>query len=263
MKQAPSVAAMVSSMDPDFIRYFTRWSLNPRPAHESGQSQEEVIDIAGMLSWHLDNWKTKHNRHPTEIIFYRDGLSDGQFDMCRNKEIARVRKMLDERFTQGDRPKLLVVCTVKRHNTRFLGPRGNPKACDKRRNPLPSTVFYDDVTQGEGKDFFLVSHSTLQGTTRPTHYVVLWNEIPEISIQDIAQATNHLCYTWQRSSTSVGLVPPSYYADKACDRARCYLYNLYHGYSGDETVYDPNNTRHSQLSNIDAGAVAAFRMSYI
>lgn len=193
MKQAPSVAAMVSSMDPDFVRYITNWKLNPRSAPDSGQSQEEVIDIADMLEWHLDSWVNQHKRYPNEIILYRDGLSDGQFEMCKIREIQRIRMMLDEKFKEGRRPKLLVVCTVKRHNTRFLGPLNNRGACDHRRNPVASTVFYDNVTQGDGKDFFLVSHGTLQGTTRPTHYVVLWNEIPKINIEDIAQAVRIVC----------------------------------------------------------------------
>lgn len=191
IKQAPSVAAMVSSLDRAFVRYLTNWDLNPRPVKDSGKSQEEVLGIAEMLRWHLDEWMFKHKRYPTEIIFYRDGLSDGQFEMCRNNEIGCVRKMLDEKYTQKDRPRLLVICTVKRHNTRFLGPANAKKTgCDEAQNPLSSTVFYSGVTQGEGRDFFLVSHDTLKGTTRPTHYVVLWNEIHNISIQDIAEAVS-------------------------------------------------------------------------
>lgn len=199
MKQAPSVAAMVSSMDPNFVRYLTKWKLNPRPSPDSGKSQEEVIGIENLLEWHLNAWKKQHNRHPDEIVFYRDGLSDGQFEMCRQNEIASLRSMLDKKFTADQRPKLLVVCTVKRHNTRFLGPEDNKQNVrDTNRNPVASTVFYGDVTRGEGKDFFLVSHGTIQGTTRPTHYVVLWNEIPDISIQAIAEAVSSYTMTKKR-----------------------------------------------------------------
>jgi eukaryotic translation initiation factor 2C len=39
--------------------------------------------------------------------------------------------------------------------------------------------------------------------------------------------THALCYMFGRSTTSVGLTMPSYYADLAADRARCYARNVY------------------------------------
>ena len=65
--------------------------------------------------------------------------------------------------------------------------------------------------------------------------------------------TYNLCFTWARSTTAVGLVPPSYYADKACDRARCYVYRVYNGHAGTETVFKgfKDKHKHRDLVKLD------------
>jgi len=37
------------------------------------------------------------------------------------------------------------------------------------------------------------------------------------------QGTHHFSYQYVRATKAVSLVPPAYYADVACERARCYL----------------------------------------
>ncbi|CAI7929522.1 unnamed protein product [Closterium sp. NIES-54] len=61
-----------------------------------------------------------------------------------------------------------------------------------------------------------------QGTSRPTHYRVLWDE-NNFTADSMQALCYSLCYTYARCTRSVSLVPPAYYADLAATRARLYL----------------------------------------
>ncbi|GER53265.1 argonaute family protein [Striga asiatica] len=62
----------------------------------------------------------------------------------------------------------------------------------------------------------------LQGTSRPAHYHVLWDE-NNFTADGIQSLTNNLCYTYARCTRSVSVVPPAYYAHLAAFRARFYM----------------------------------------
>jgi eukaryotic translation initiation factor 2C len=42
----------------------------------------------------------------------------------------------------------------------------------------------------------------------------------------VEDLTHNMCYLFGRATKAVSLCPPAYYADLACERARCYLSNL-------------------------------------
>lgn len=75
----------------------------------------------------------------------------------------------------------------------------------------------------------------MQGTTRPTHYYVVHDEIG-FKANEIQGLTNSLSYMFARATKAVSLVSPAYYADVACERGRCYLRKLFLGYVGDGTT---------------------------
>ncbi|KNA26091.1 hypothetical protein SOVF_000600, partial [Spinacia oleracea] len=47
-------------------------------------------------------------------------------------------------------------------------------------------------------DFFLCSHAGIQGTNRPAHYHVLWDD-NKFSADEIQSLMNNLCYTFVAS----------------------------------------------------------------
>jgi eukaryotic translation initiation factor 2C len=67
-----------------------------------------------------------------------------------------------------------------------------------------------------------VGGAIIQGTSRPAHYHVLWDE-NKFSADGLQSLTNNLCYTYARCTRSVSIVPPAYYAHLAAFRARCYM----------------------------------------
>lgn len=71
-------------------------------------------------------------------------------------------------------------------------------------------------------DFYLQAHAGLQGTVKPTHYIVIYDE-NKLGADEIQQGTNTSSYMYARATKAVSLVPAAYYADLACERGRCYI----------------------------------------
>ena len=44
-----------------------------------------------------------------------------------------------------------------------------------------------------------------------------------LTADEIEKITHNLSYLYERSTKAVSYCPPAYYADKLCERGRCYL----------------------------------------
>ncbi|KAF2648957.1 Piwi-domain-containing protein [Lophiostoma macrostomum CBS 122681] len=160
-----------------------------------------------------------------KILYYRDGVGDSQYEMIRRNEVRAIESAYADyraelkRTVEPEKPPITVVVVTKRHNTRFYPPQANSTAnCD------PGTCVESGVTSPVYFDFFLQSHTPVKGTAKPTYYCVLQNEM-QFSPKILQDFTNALCYTYVRTCLPVSYVPPVYYADRLCDRARAYFKN--------------------------------------
>ncbi|KAK7752649.1 hypothetical protein SLS62_005418 [Diatrype stigma] len=244
---APSIAAMVASVDN---------ALGQWPAILSSQNtarQEMVSGLTGMLESRLRLWGTRHNNSlPENILVYRDGVSEGQYKLVIDNELPALRKackeVYGESYKEGHKPRLTIIVVGKRHHSRFYptDPKnahvsGNQKDPDNIRkgNTKAGTVVDRGVTEGQNWDFFLQAHSPIKGTARPAHQYVLLDEIFRSkyasmkipgynNVADVVEeVTQALCYIFGRATRAVSVCTPAYYADLACERARCYFDNLY------------------------------------
>ena len=236
IKGTPSIAALVGSVDNKYGKYLG--SMRMQPYDPKAESKEIIVDdnMRAMACERLEAWKNANGRYPGNILYYRDGVGDSQFDQVLDNEVAMIRKAYKDGVQgtsqQDSKPNITAVVVVKRHNVR-LYPTA-PKNTSNKDNCLPGIVVDSGITHPYNFDFFLVSHDALQGTARPTHYIVLLNEM-QFDATNMQDLTHNLCYTYQRSTTSVSYVPPAYYADHLCERGRCYLMDFYDGAA---SVYD-------------------------
>lgn len=76
----------------------------------------------------------------------------------------------------------------------------------------------------------MIAHGGLQGTTRPTHYYVVHDDIG-FKADELQTLTNAASYLFARATKAVSLVSPAYYADLACERGRAYIHKLLQGHS--------------------------------
>ena len=193
---SPSLAAVVGSVDIDYAQF-------PASFHENivdveSESKEEIMDMAIMVQERVQHWISIRGKCPKQVVFYRDGLSESQFEMCCNNELPRITEGIraaiqaapntGANFDNPPLPKILLICTIKRHHTRFYAPTRVQKDYDlfnSKGNPLPGVVVDNHVTYGEGRDFFLYSHASILGTSKPIHYVVLENQL-DANLEEIA-----------------------------------------------------------------------------
>ncbi|CAL9759948.1 unnamed protein product [Musa acuminata subsp. burmannicoides] len=226
---SPSIAAVVASQDwPEVTKYA---GLVCAQAHR----QELIQDLfkvwqdpqrgtvtGGMIKELLISFKRATGQKPQRIIFYRDGVSEGQFYQVLLYELDAIRKACAS-LERNYQPPVTFVVVQKRHHTRlFANNHNDHRSVDKSGNILPGTVVDSMICHPTEFDFYLCSHAGIQGTSRPAHYHVLWDE-NNFTADALQTLTNNLCYTYARCTRSVSIVPPAYYAHLAAFRARFYM----------------------------------------
>ncbi|KAL2533071.1 Protein argonaute 1 [Abeliophyllum distichum] len=226
---SPSIAAVVASQDwPEVTKYA---GLVCAQAHR----QELIQDLyktwqdpvrgpmtGGMIKELLISFRRATGQKPQRIIFYRDGVSEGQFYQVLLYELDAIRKACAS-LEPNYQPPVTFVVVQKRHHTRLFANNHNDRhAVDRSGNILPGTVVDSKICHPTEFDFYLCSHAGIQGTSRPAHYHVLWDE-NKFNADALQSLTNNLCYTYARCTRSVSIVPPAYYAHLAAFRARFYM----------------------------------------
>lgn len=208
----PSIAALVASMDDKISKYTSLISVQ--------ESRMELIaDLKNMVKAQLRNFYGAQRKKPTKILFYRDGVSEGQFAQVLKTEVTAIKNACTE-IEAGYAPTVTFVVVQKRHHVRFFP--SDSRDADRSGNVMPGTVVDSGVCHPTQFDFFLCSHSGIQGTSRPTHYHVLYDE-NRYTADTLQQITYIMCYTFARCTRSVSFVPAAYYAHLAAFRARIHL----------------------------------------
>lgn len=209
---APSMASMVMSMDPFAARYLA--------AVETNNYRREILTSANVyifLKRLRPSWQQSMKQPPEHVIYFRDGVSEGQFAMVVESEVKNMKRVFKEEW--GVTPKFTVIVATKRHHVRFFPKEGGKSAADRNGNPFPGTLVERDVTHPHHWDFYLCSHAAIQGTARPVHYHVLIDEVGW-KAEELQRLIYEQCYTYMRSTTPVSLHPAVYYAHLAGSRAR-------------------------------------------
>ncbi|KAF0555245.1 Piwi-domain-containing protein [Gigaspora margarita] len=213
-ERKPSVAAVCASMDIDAVVYSGRYSVNKVPRNETIESLEDMVNDLFRAFWE------RNKSLPNRILFYRDGVSEGQFQHVLNIEVKAIKAVISRCYKPGSEPTLTFIIVQKRHHTRFMPE--NSRDGDRLGNCIPGTVIDTSIVVPHEFDFFLQSHYCLQGTARPIHYNILYDE-HNFSADEIQTLTYRLCYLSARCTLSISLVPPVYYAHLIANRARHYL----------------------------------------
>ncbi|KAJ1545022.1 Protein argonaute 10 [Cladochytrium tenue] len=206
-----SIAAVVASMDAKFAEYRAAIRVQPPRLEIIGNLDEVSRELLQQFQ------QRARGRLPDRVVFYRDGVSEGQFGEVALREVSALRKGLREIGAANCKLTFLVV--NKRHPVRFFVK--DPRDGDHKGNVMAGTVVDTGITHPFEFDFFLNSHAGLQGTSRAAHYHVLYDE-NNFTADDLQEITYRMCYLYARATRAVSIVPPAYYSHLVAARARCY-----------------------------------------
>lgn len=139
-------------MDEHFAQYPASFAINPRRDETDEKlSNEEVLKLEEMVVARLNRYREMRGKLPDQIIVYRDGLSEEQFEMCKTRELQQIRSALAAVYNPPNLqspansaprpftprsfalsrslaasklvqklPTILLICVVKRNHCRFL-----------------------------------------------------------------------------------------------------------------------------------------------
>lgn len=125
-KDIPSVAAVTASHDPKAFQYNICWRLQ-RP------TVEIIEDLEAITIEQLKFFFSKTRVKPEAIVFFRDGVSEGQFEQVKNAEVRAIRAACKRVQSEGYEPKITFVVVQKRHHTRLF-PLNSRDSEDKNMN---------------------------------------------------------------------------------------------------------------------------------
>jgi len=151
----PSIAAMVGSCNPEASQYFSEVRVQ-----QQGKVMENIEKAEEMVYKLLMRFYNKTNQKPLKIVYYRDGVSEGQFLSVLNHELTAIRKACTK-LNPNYEPEVTFLVAQKRHNTRLFTKNPND-GFGKVKNIPPGTVVDTDITHPTEKDFFLASHEGIQ-----------------------------------------------------------------------------------------------------
>uniref|UniRef100_A0A182Q0K1 Argonaute 2 n=1 Tax=Anopheles farauti TaxID=69004 RepID=A0A182Q0K1_9DIPT len=209
----PSVVGVAALYDKNGFRY--NCSVRLQDARD-----EMIRDLENIVHRQLQLYQHANGALPEKIMYYRDGVSDGQFSEILTIELSALHAAI-ARVKPGYKPAVTFIVVQKRHHTRFF-PHGNCPTEGRNGNVMPGTIVDSEITAPDRYEFYLVSHAAVQGVAKPTKYVVLYDD--SNSNPDQLQAmTYNLCHLFARCNRAVSYPAPTYYAHLAAFRGRVYI----------------------------------------
>ncbi|KAG5842264.1 hypothetical protein ANANG_G00175790 [Anguilla anguilla] len=243
-------------------------------------SQEVIQDLTNMVRELLIQFYKSTRFKPTRIIYYRGGVSEGQMKQVAWPELIAIRKAcisLEEDY----RPGITYIVVQKRHHTRLFcsdkaervrlpappmgcaaaltgalcgangkvlawvcfGAAGCSRSCRWVRLSFQPVGWWTAPSLCEF-DFYLCSQC-VQGTSRPSHYHVLWDDNC-FTADELQLLTYQLCHTYVRCTRSVSIPAPAYYARLVAFRARYHLVDKDHDSAEGSHVSGQSNGRDPQ-----------------
>ena len=119
----------------------------------------------------------------------------------------------------------------------------------KNGNALAGTVVDQGINHPTEGDFYLLSHEGIQGTSRPCHYQVLWDD-SDFSADELEVLAYYLCHLYSRCTRAVSYPTPTYYAHLVAERARKHHNELAYSDGGSTSGSSGNDLTDVQKRNI-------------
>ncbi|KAI4363779.1 hypothetical protein MLD38_019952 [Melastoma candidum] len=214
----PSIAAVVGSRCWPLISRYRACVRSQSPKLEMIDALYKPLEdgfddgIIGELL--MDFYLSCNGRKPTQIIVFRDGVSESQFNQVLNIEIKQIVQAYLH-LGDGEPPKFTVIVAQKNHHTKLF-------LANASENVPPGTVVDTKIVHPRNYDFYMCAQAGMIGTSRPAHYNVLVDEIG-FSPDGLQNLIHCLSYVYQRSTTAISIVAPICYAHLAAQQTSQFI----------------------------------------
>ena len=81
------------------------------------ESIEFINDLQYPVKELIEQYKISNGKYPQRLVFFRDGISEGEFEKVLNHEMNEIREAC---IKIGYKPGVTYVVVQKRHHTRFF-----------------------------------------------------------------------------------------------------------------------------------------------
>jgi eukaryotic translation initiation factor 2C len=143
--KAPSLATMVGSIDLEGIQYAC-----PLPQNQNNR-EEVIVGVRSMVTEIVAQFKKRTNQFPVRVLYFRDGVAEGQFDKVKKFEVAAIKEAIAG--MSGKVPAVVAVVVRKRNHTRFFPRDVREGDRTSRGNVYPGTVVDTEITHPQDYDF--------------------------------------------------------------------------------------------------------------
>ncbi|KAL7168929.1 hypothetical protein ACSBR2_034040 [Camellia fascicularis] len=133
--------------------------------------KEKIVNFGAMCLDLVNTYAKLNKVKPKKIVVFRDGVSEGQFNMVLNEELLDLKNAI---YEGNYCPTITLVVAQKRHPTRLV--LENEKDGEASGNVPPGTVVDTTIVHPFEYDFYLCSLYGNLGTSKPTHYYCLFDE---------------------------------------------------------------------------------------
>ncbi|KAI9063284.1 argonaute-like protein [Trametes sanguinea] len=193
----PSFTSLVGNVDSETAKYIADCRVQTHRREMIDDLEEMATAIIKMNQGYRRSVEKKPG-NPTRIFFFRDGVSEGEFAQVLEYELPQLKRAC---AATGVQAKITIIVVGKRHHVRFFPSRAD---ADRSGNCPAGTVVDSDIVHPTEFDFYL-------------HILYDENNFTPDSVQELSFA---LCHVYARSTRSVSIPAPVYYADIVCARAK-------------------------------------------
>ena len=152
-KSKPSIVGVVASIDAHPFTYSSVVRVQPRKL-------EYIDDLKSIVIELLSKFHRYTGFKPFRIIYYRDGISETQFETVLANELLAFREACVE-LEKDYEPGITFIAVQKRHHTRLFC-SNRKESIGKACNIPAGTTVDSEITHPTDFDFYLCSHAGIQ-----------------------------------------------------------------------------------------------------
>ncbi|TKR82431.1 hypothetical protein L596_016158 [Steinernema carpocapsae] len=196
---------------------------------QAADRDEKIDSIVPIMTILLTKWSKHHDgQMPMNVVIFRNGASEGQYKNVLRFEIPLVKYALEKFREAADveqihpETKLCMLVSNKHHSTRIFKTNVPVQGRAPEQNLEPGIAVDRAIVNPVFQEFYINSHTTLQGTGRVPRYAILNNDAG-YALGHLEHIVFGLAHGHQIVNMTTSLPTPAYIASDYGDRGMVIL----------------------------------------